>query len=211
MRKELLGAVVIFGLGTAGAAWAQDTTAPANPPVVEPTTEAPAASDSAQSTTTNPAATATEPAMTDTTATTAPATTSDTEAVATTTEDGETVQEVANDHILGSDYMGADVVQSDGTSIGEISDLVIDPVSHEVKNVVIDVGGFLGIGTKTVTLPVEDLSAPNEDGDMQVGLTREQVEALPDFVGKPDDTDQVPAMSDPAAAPATDTTTTTTP
>lgn len=224
MRKELLGAVVIFGLGTGGAVWAQETTDPANAPVVEPTTEAPAVDSTAADTTTPPvmteapavdsgtAATTTAPAATDAVATDAAAA-DDTEAVTTTTEDGETVQEVAADHLLGSDFMGADVVQADGTSVGEISDVVIDPDSYVIKNVVIDIGGFLGIGTKTVTLPVEDLTGPNADGDLQVGMTREQIETLPDFVGMPEP-DQVPTMSDPAlpvvdpAAPAaTDTTT----
>jgi hypothetical protein len=252
MRKELLGAVVIFGLGTAGAVWAQETTDPANPPVVEPTTqppadngtaetttppattEAPATDGTAQTTTppatteapatdtgTGTAETTTPPATTEAPATdtgtgtaettTAPAATdTETEAVATTTEDGETVQEVAPDHLLGTDFIGADVVQSDGTTVGEISDVVIDPDTYVIKNVVIDIGGFLGIGTKTVTLPVEDLDGPNADGDLQVGMTREQIETLPDFVGMPDnDADQVPTMSEPVTEPATTDTTTT--
>jgi sporulation protein YlmC with PRC-barrel domain len=208
MRKELLGAVVIFGLGVGGAAWAQDTTAPANPAVVEPTTEAPAmSSDTSQSTTPTVAPSTDSGTAQSTTEAPAAATPADTEAVATTTQDGETVQEVANDHLLGTDLIGADVVQSDGTSIGEISDLVIEPETHVIKNVVIDVGGFLGIGTKTVTLPVDDLTGPNQDGDLQVGMSREQIETLPDFVGKPEP-DQVPTMADPAAPMTTDSGTT---
>lgn len=75
MRKELLGAVVIFGLGTAGAVWAQETTDPANPPVVEPTTQPPADNGTAETTT--PPATTEAPATDGTAQTTTPPATTD--------------------------------------------------------------------------------------------------------------------------------------
>jgi hypothetical protein len=53
--------------------------------------------------------------------------------------------------------------------------------------VVIDVGGFLGLGEKPVALPVEDLEILRaENGfDLQVNvsLTRKQLDAMPEYEG----------------------------
>lgn len=53
----------------------------------------------------------------------------------------------------------------------------------EISHAIIDVGGFLGIGTHRVAVPVDDLVIYQKDDDIRIYLpwTREQLEALPEF------------------------------
>lgn len=55
--------------------------------------------------------------------------------------------------------------------------------SGEISHAIIDVGGFLGIGTHRVAVPVDDLVIYQKDDDIRIYLpwTREQLEALPEF------------------------------
>jgi len=60
------------------------------------------------------------------------------------------------DQIRATTLIGSSVYGSDNKSIGEISDIVLDKESG-ARVVLIDVGGFLGIGEKTVAIPFKDL------------------------------------------------------
>lgn len=76
---------------------------------------------------------------------------------------------------------GADVQDAAGNTIGSVGDLVLD--GDQLTGARIDVGGFLGIGTRDVIVPLESLSVTrNADGGVdhvQTSLTREQLETLP--------------------------------
>ncbi|MFN3613066.1 MAG: PRC-barrel domain-containing protein [Rubrimonas sp.] len=67
----------------------------------------------------------------------------------------------------GSDVMGAslhvpDTQAANGwTSIGSVSDLVID-ADGEVRAVLVDVGGFLGIGARTVAVGMDEIAFAQE-------------------------------------------------
>ena len=79
------------------------------------------------------------------------------------------------------ELIGKDVVGTDDETVGTIADLLID---HEdrVDRVLLDVGGFLGMGQRTVAVAIEELQPPaEEDGDFRVSMTREQVEDLPEY------------------------------
>ena len=82
--------------------------------------------------------------------------------------------------------MGADVYDAGGEHIGSVQDVVLGS-GNDITDVVVDVGGFLGVGTHTVLLPIEDAQIGWTEGDgnlrMQVGMTREQLEALPEYDG----------------------------
>ncbi len=76
---------------------------------------------------------------------------------------------------------GADVRDTEGSSIGTVGDLVLD--GDRLAGARIDVGGFLGIGTHDVIVPIEALmvvrDADGAVGHVQTSLTREELEALP--------------------------------
>lgn len=84
------------------------------------------------------------------------------------------------------DLLGATVYEPGGESIGAVSDLILNG-SAEVEAVVIDVGGFLGMGSHTVALPVDHLDIVEgvESGDLrvEVQMTRDQLEVLPEHQG----------------------------
>ena len=84
---------------------------------------------------------------------------------------------------LATRFIGQPVSNDAGQSIGNINDLLLDK-SGSIVNVVIGVGGFLGIGEKNVAIPF-NLLAITADADgkrvVQVGLSRERLEAAPEF------------------------------
>lgn len=74
----------------------------------------------------------------------------------------------------------------DGTDedIGEISNVVLTS-SGTVDQVIIDVGGFLGIGEKSVALSTDELNftreADSENVTVSVNMTKEELEQLPTY------------------------------
>ncbi len=77
---------------------------------------------------------------------------------------------------------GANVHDASDASIAEVADLVLS-AEGQVTDVVLDVGGFLGIGAKTVAIPMDRLTvAQTEAGAVRlwVDMTKEELEALPD-------------------------------
>lgn len=82
----------------------------------------------------------------------------------------------------------------------------VDVSSGSISHVVLDVGGFLGIGTHTVAVPLEELQVFRDDGNnLRVYLpwTEAQLEAVPEF--DENNPDSLDATDD---APATGGTTT---
>lgn len=75
------------------------------------------------------------------------------------------------------DLIGKDVRSLDGESIGEIEDVVV--LDGNRTNVVVSVGGFLGMGTKLVVLPYDALSMSSDE--LQVNMTEGQLEQQPVF------------------------------
>jgi hypothetical protein len=78
---------------------------------------------------------------------------------------------------------GADVRDASDASIAEVSDLVLTG-DGQVTDVVLDVGGFLGIGAKTVAIPLDRLTVAQADGGpvrLWVDMTKEELEALPEY------------------------------
>jgi putative membrane protein len=60
------------------------------------------------------------------------------------------------DHILASDLEGTTVYGSNNESVGEIDEVILDRKGRVVA-VIVGVGGFLGIGEKSVAIPFEAL------------------------------------------------------
>jgi uncharacterized protein YrrD len=86
-------------------------------------------------------------------------------------------QFLANDEVIG-----AEVVNEAGEPVGSIADLVMDQ-DQKLVGVVLSVGGFLGVGSKWVAVPVEQISFPGkeEPARLLVSVTEEQLTNAPDF------------------------------
>lgn len=84
---------------------------------------------------------------------------------------------------LAGQFIGQAVTNQAGEKIGDINDLLFDK-SGRVINVVIGVGGFLGIGEKYVAVPYSTLSItadPQGKRVVSVPLSKERLQAAPDF------------------------------
>jgi sporulation protein YlmC with PRC-barrel domain len=81
-----------------------------------------------------------------------------------------------------SEILGASVNAPDGTNIGEISEVIVQS-NGSINGVVVDVGGFLGLGEKPVLLGWSDLSFAGNADDVVVStaLSKEQLNSMPTY------------------------------
>ena len=88
------------------------------------------------------------------------------------------VSATAASGLKASDIIGARVVSSDNKDVGEVDDLIVAK-SGEIHGAVIAVGGFLGVGEKSVVVPMERLKINNKDGNLLITLnaTKEELKA----------------------------------
>jgi sporulation protein YlmC with PRC-barrel domain len=84
--------------------------------------------------------------------------------------------------MLGTQVWKQAVYDNTGTRIGEIDDMVVSNTG-QINEALIGVGGFLGIGEKTVAIPYASLR-PMADGSRVwyvLDQTKEQLTAAPAF------------------------------
>lgn len=85
--------------------------------------------------------------------------------------------------LTADELKGINVYGTNDEHIGTIGDLALNE-DGSVDALIIDFGGFLGIGTKPVAVAFEDLSFladPNNNRSLVLPITREQMEAAPAF------------------------------
>lgn len=161
-----IGAVSLIGLLLAGPAPAQQSS-PDHPPTRAEQHAAP-----------NPTATPSAPATPGATATAeqpAPRATNPGLAIASVT---------ARDGQRASRLIGSRVYTDQNRQIGILDDLIVTP-DAKVAIAVISVGGFLGIGSKLVAVPFDQLRLETgKDAGLRVmlpGASRETLNAMPNF------------------------------
>jgi len=163
MRNLLLTTAVALPM-TFGAAFAQDT-APATDPAMETTETAPMGTDT-----------------TDTMADPAMETTEGDDAAAAASAAEKVEQQQAENEWRVDWITGTSVTSPEGNAIGDISDLIVDSETGEMKAAVIGVGGFLGIGEKQIALPWTDLMINSDAQQITTDLTEEEADAAPEYV-----------------------------
>jgi hypothetical protein len=102
---------------------------------------------------------------------------------------GQIVVQDANT-ILAKELIGQTVYAPDKAKIGSISDLILSKDGKTVEGFVIGVGGFLGIGEKSVALKLDRLQmAPDaQSGGMQLTMDakKEELTNTPSFKSQRD-------------------------
>lgn len=94
----------------------------------------------------------------------------------------QTEQQVARStaELDAEELVGNNIVARDsGEDIGEITGLARSRSDGDLYALV-DVGGFLGIGERTVALPVDRVEM-DRDGDLMTQITREELEQMPEY------------------------------
>jgi hypothetical protein len=97
------------------------------------------------------------------------------------TRDGYT--NVAGTELTADMLQGATAYDAQDANVGEVGDLILAE-DGQVQQIVIDVGGFLGMGEKPVALALDQVQIlrQTEGGAVRVyvSLTKQELEALPD-------------------------------
>jgi|SRR5262245_43172741 PRC-barrel domain protein len=91
--------------------------------------------------------------------------------------------------ILARDLIGQTVSAPDNTKIGSISDLIMTKDGRTVEGFVIGVGGFLGIGERSIALKMDQLKiAPRAEGGVNLvaDLKKEDLSNAPAFKSRKD-------------------------
>ena len=81
--------------------------------------------------------------------------------------------------VPASDLIGREVQDEEGEMVAEVVDLVRQ-AENDRMFAVIRVGGFLGLGTKEVAVPLADLEPGGADG-LRLAATADQLERLPPY------------------------------
>jgi sporulation protein YlmC with PRC-barrel domain len=76
--------------------------------------------------------------------------------------------------LSANDLIGKSVVNAEGETIGEIDDLVFDN-SNTAMFAVVQVGGFLGIGSKAVAIPFAQLQISEDQATMMSSVTEDEL------------------------------------
>ena len=80
-----------------------------------------------------------------------------------------------------SQIEGSSVVASDGSSIGKVSTVLMDPSSKKVDRLVIAEGGVLGVGAHKVALPVESFRWDAQKHEFKIQKTADDLKAMPEW------------------------------
>lgn len=112
------------------------------------------------------------------------------------------------DGFLAANIIGETVYNGtadDAENIGDVNDIVLS-ADGTADQLVIGVGGFLGIGEKNVAMPFKEFDWAEKNGDrwLVTAATKEQLQALPDFDRRAYDPAPAPVAATDPAAPATD-------
>jgi sporulation protein YlmC with PRC-barrel domain len=95
-----------------------------------------------------------------------------------------------------SQINGSAVMASDGTSIGKVSTVLMDPSSKKIDRLVVAEGGVLGVGTHKVALPVDSFHWDSDKRSFTVQKTADDLRAMPEW--------QQPQLADaPSGSPST--------
>ncbi|MFQ6853540.1 PRC-barrel domain-containing protein [Streptomyces sp. 35M1] len=78
------------------------------------------------------------------------------------------------------DILGRKVTDRSGTEIGKVGDLVIDENEQRVRFLILEHGGFLGIGGKETYIPVDAVSEVTDDL-VHIDRTRDDVAQAPGY------------------------------
>lgn len=78
------------------------------------------------------------------------------------------------------ELIGADVKNAQNETIGEIESVHLDQ-SGTVSNVIVSVGGFLGLGSRDVALSWNDLQVAEGGQSVTTTMTKDQLKSLPEY------------------------------
>jgi sporulation protein YlmC with PRC-barrel domain len=85
----------------------------------------------------------------------------------------------SDDQIRASKLIGSSVYNDQNQSVGSIDELLMDN-HHNVTAAVLSVGGFLGVGSKLVKVPYQNLHVANNTVVLP-GATKDDLQKMPSY------------------------------
>ncbi|HEV8014387.1 MAG TPA: PRC-barrel domain-containing protein [Stellaceae bacterium] len=76
---------------------------------------------------------------------------------------------------------GTSVAGADGSKIGTVSTVLMDPSSKQVDRLVVAAGGVLGVGAHRVALPIDAFSWDAQRHNFVVQKTADDLKAMPEW------------------------------
>lgn len=159
MKARLIATAAVISLGLGGAAFAQtDTTR--SPGTAPGAGTPPAASDS-------------------TTPSTAPSTgASGTGSSSMTAAPGATGGAMAG--VDAKELLGTDIKNAQNETVGEVQAVQLDSAG-KVRNLIVGVGGFLGLGERAVAVQPSAVMVADNGNTIRTTLTKDQLKAMPEY------------------------------
>jgi sporulation protein YlmC with PRC-barrel domain len=77
-----------------------------------------------------------------------------------------------------SKIIGASVYNEQNQQVGDVSDLFLSK-QNQVAIVVVSVGGFLGMGSKLVSVPIDKLQIDDKNKVLMAGATKDELNQMP--------------------------------
>jgi len=102
-----------------------------------------------------------------------------TDKTATASIDKSSLTEMPSDKISAANLIGTNVYGADDAKVGDIGDVILTG-DKKVDTIIVDVGGFLGIGKKEVAIGMENLKVmtdKNGNRYLYTNFTKEQLKA----------------------------------
>jgi sporulation protein YlmC with PRC-barrel domain len=99
------------------------------------------------------------------------------------TQQPEGYQVMAREQLTVDTLQGADVYDAQNQQIGNVEDLVLAADGTSIEAIVLDIGGFLGIGQHRVALQVQEVDIFHDQQQqvrVQVPMTQQELEQLPE-------------------------------
>jgi sporulation protein YlmC with PRC-barrel domain len=83
--------------------------------------------------------------------------------------------------IKASKVIGKGVVSTMREDLGEVKEIMIDPVTGRIAYAVLAFGGFLGLGEKLFAIPFSALTYDYEKDEYLLNVTKERLKNAPGF------------------------------
>ena len=114
---------------------------------------------------------------------------------------GVAAQELSQAEATG--VLGRMVRDSNGDEVGRVVDVVVEP-SGQPRAIVVDTGGFMGVGARRVAVAWDVTHVPppgSKDESISIDLSTVQVKAAPEYTDRSKPATIVGLTADPAATP----------
>lgn len=84
-------------------------------------------------------------------------------------------------NMRASQIIGKDVRNTNGEELGEINDVIVNIANQDIHYVILEFGGFLGLGEKLFAYPMEAFALSRDRGELVLNVPKEKLENAPGF------------------------------